>query len=69
MQASAGGYGDPLERDVHAVVEDVEQEKMSVDYVRREYGVVIDPDTLQLDPRASDELRAAMRAQRETSGE
>jgi N-methylhydantoinase B len=67
VQASAGGYGDPLERDVHAVLDDVEQEKMSVDHVRREYGVVIDPATLQVDLRASDELRTAMRIQREAS--
>ena len=44
IQAGGGGYGDPLDRDVNAVLEDVEQEKMSVEYVRREYGVVIDPD-------------------------
>ena len=67
VQAGGGGYGDPLDRDVNAVLEDVEQEKMTVDYVRREYGVVIDPDTLDLDPRGTEELRAHMRAQKAKS--
>ena len=49
---------------MNAVLEDVEQEKMSVEYVRREYGVVIDRETLNLDPRGTDELRARMRAER-----
>ena len=62
-QAGGGGYGDPLDRQVHAVLEDVEQEKMSVDYVRREYGVVMDPVTLQPDLKATEELRARMRMQ------
>ena len=62
-QAGGGGYGDPLDRQVHAVLADVEQEKMSVDYVRREYGVVIDPVTLQPDLKATEELRARMRMQ------
>ncbi len=62
-QAGGGGYGDPLDRQVHAVLADVEQEKMSVDYVRREYGVVIDPVTLQPDLKATEALRAHMRMQ------
>jgi N-methylhydantoinase B len=69
IQAGGGGYGDPLDRDVNAVLEDVEQEKMTVEYVRREYGVVIDPETLNLDPRGTEELRARMRAERSTSGD
>ena len=69
VQAGGGGFGDPLDRDVNAVMEDVEQEKLSVEYVRREYGVVIDPETLRVDPRATDELRAGMRSQRGKDGE
>ena len=62
VQAGAGGYGDPLERDMYAVADDVEQEKLSVDYVRREYGVVMDPKTLALDVSATEKLRAEMGA-------
>jgi len=62
VQAGAGGYGNPLERDIHAVADDVEQEKLSVEYVRREYGVVMDPKTLLLDVTATEKLRAEMAA-------
>ena len=62
VQAGAGGYGDPLDRDPHAVLEDVRQEKLTIDYVRREYGVVIDPETADLDLAATERLRVEMRA-------
>jgi N-methylhydantoinase B len=62
VQAGGGGYGDPLERDVHAVLEDVQQEKQTPDYARREYGVVIDPQSLELDTKATEQLRASMKA-------
>jgi N-methylhydantoinase B len=61
IQAGGGGYGDPLDRDVYAVLEDVQQEKLSVDHVRQEYGVVINPDGLKLDLTATEALRAEMR--------
>ena len=61
IQAGGGGFGDPLDRDVYAVLDDVQQEKLSVDHVRREYGVVIDPDRLELDLDATELLRAEMR--------
>ena len=61
IQAGGGGYGDPLDRDVYAVLDDVEQEKLTVEYARREHGVVIDPDTLALDLIATEKLRADMR--------
>jgi N-methylhydantoinase B len=55
--AGAGGYGNPLERDPERVAEDVREEKLSLDYVRREYGVVIDPQTLAVDITATTALR------------
>jgi N-methylhydantoinase B len=61
IQAGAGGYGDPLDRDADAVLEDVRQEKLTLDCVRREYGVVVRPDTLELDQEATEELRGRMR--------
>ena len=47
--AASGGYGDPLERDPNAVLEDVRQEKMSVRHAFTAYGVAISAETLQLD--------------------
>ena len=60
--AGGGGWGDPLERDPTLVQQDVWNEKLSVDYVRREYGVVIDPDSLQIDYEATSKLRKGLRA-------
>ena len=57
IQPGAGGYGNPLERDPHAVYEDVLDEKLSIEYVKREYGVVIDPDNMSLDLHATRGLR------------
>ena len=68
IQAGAGGYGDSLDRDLDAIMNDVLEGKLTVPYVREEYGVVIDPDTLVLDARATDELRAKMRRERENGG-
>ena len=61
IQAGGGGYGDPLKRDVYAVLDDVQQEKLSAAHVRTEYGVVIDQDTLELDLAATEALRGEMR--------
>ena len=60
--SNANDLGVPLERDMYAVADDVEQEKLSVDYVRREYGVVVDPKTSALDVSATEKLRAEMSA-------
>ena len=57
-----GGAGDPFERAPDAVRHDVVNCKVSVDAARIEYGVVIDPDTLEID---SDATRAA-RSTRDT---
>jgi N-methylhydantoinase B len=48
QQSGAGGYGDPLERDPARVLDDVLDEYVSVDAARREYGVVIVGDGLDL---------------------
>ncbi|PKB72948.1 MAG: hypothetical protein BZY75_04580 [SAR202 cluster bacterium Io17-Chloro-G7] len=61
IQAGGGGYGDPLIRDVYAVHDDVQQEKLSVDHARHEYGVVVDPESLELDAAATEVLREEMK--------
>jgi N-methylhydantoinase B len=57
LTAGAGGWGKPLERDPEAVARDVWNGKLSVDYARRAYGVVLTPD-YHVDVEATAALRA-----------
>lgn len=61
IQASGGGYGDPFERDLASVLDDVRQEKLTPAHAREEYGVIVDPVTLELDRAGSEALRADRR--------
>jgi N-methylhydantoinase B len=63
----AGGYGNPLERDPHAVAEDVRQEKISPAKAREIYGVVLHAPEQALDIEATRTLRATL-AGRSASG-
>ena len=60
-----GGWGHPLDRDPHAVLDDVWDEYVSIEAARDEYGVVITGAladmTLALDEGATDSLRAERR--------
>ena len=58
-QAGGGGWGDPLRRHPAQVVDDVRNDKVSVDRARTEYGVVLNAETLEVDEAATKELRAA----------
>ena len=53
-----GGYGDPFERDMAKVADDVKNGLVSVEAAGIEYGVVVDPATLVADEAASAKLRA-----------
>jgi N-methylhydantoinase B len=53
----AGGYGDPLERDRELLLEDVRDGKVSVESALDDYKVVIDPQALQVDEKATRKLR------------
>jgi N-methylhydantoinase B len=57
-----GGWGDPLERDPEAVREDVLDEYVSPEGARRDYGVVIDTRTGEVDREATRKLRQQMAA-------
>jgi len=57
----AGGFGDPFERDVERIRQDVWNEVVSFEGARRDYGVVIDPVTLEIDHEATNRLRKAQR--------
>ncbi len=45
----SGGHGDPWERDPEKVLEDVLDEKLTVEQAREQYGVVIHPERLTLE--------------------
>jgi len=62
--AGGGGWGDPLERDVDKVRTDVVRELVSADKARADYGVVLDPDTGEVDVEATRTLRAELRQRR-----
>ncbi|HEY7438956.1 MAG TPA: hydantoinase B/oxoprolinase family protein [Acidimicrobiia bacterium] len=61
-----GGWGDPLDRDPQAVLDDVLDEYVSVEGARRDYGVVLTGSledlTLALDTDATKRLRASLRS-------
>ena len=59
LTASGGGYGDPFERDVEKVLEDVTLGLVSLERAEKVYGVAIDPATLTVDAKATEALRAA----------
>ncbi len=67
--AGGGGYGNPLERDPRAVLEDVIDDFVSIEAARNEYGVVIeavDPDIL--DFRIDEKATAAVRLEMSQNG-
>lgn len=55
------GVGDPLERDIEAVKKDVRNEIVSLESARNDYGVVIDPVTMELDVEETNKLRSEMK--------
>jgi len=55
--SGGGGFGDPKLRPVDKVLEDVENELISIEVARREYGVAINPDTLQVNVEETGRLR------------
>ncbi len=62
VSAGGGGYGDPLERDPRAVLEDVRQEKVTRQAARNIYGVVVSDDEAAIDEAATRTLRSRLRA-------
>jgi N-methylhydantoinase B len=60
QQSGAGGYGPPWERDPRAVRADVVEDYVSLEGARRDYGVILDPDSLAVDEARTAAARAAM---------
>ena len=64
VQPGAGGLGDPFERNPERVLADVQNEKVSLEGARRDYGVVIDPVSWKVDVQETARLRSAGREAR-----
>jgi N-methylhydantoinase B len=59
--AGAGGWGDPLERDIAAVLRDVRNELLSPAKAADDYGVVVDTALWTVDEKATAVRRAEIR--------
>jgi N-methylhydantoinase B len=57
-----GGYGDPLDRPVAEVLDDVLDGFCTVEHARSAYGVIVDPVAETFDEAATTALRARMRS-------
>jgi N-methylhydantoinase B len=57
--AGGGGYGPPREREEEMILEDVKNGYVSIGQALRDYRVVIDPETLDLDEEKTRTLRAS----------
>lgn len=64
LTAGAGGWGDPLERDLDAVRLDVLRGFVSAKKARTSYGVIVTPEARSVDLDATSALRHKMRAER-----
>ncbi len=56
--AGGGGWGHPYERDPSLVADDVRKDLVTIDQARDIYGVVVKPETLDIDIEATRRLRA-----------
>jgi len=59
-----GGYGDPLERDPNLVLKDVVNGLVSLDSAKNDYGVLIKPNTMEIDLEETQKLRKKMKTMR-----
>jgi N-methylhydantoinase B len=57
LTPGGGGFGDPRTRDAARVAADVVDGYISIEQARHAYGVVVDPETLAVDERATAERR------------
>ena len=60
-----GGFGSPLEHPVDRVRHDVVQGYVSLEAAKDLYGVVLDPEMLEVDVAATEHLRTTMAASNE----
>ena len=63
--SGGGGFGDSLRRPVNLVLKDVENELLSPEFAANAYGVVVNPATMKVDEKVTEERRRILAAQRE----
>jgi len=61
MTAGGGGWGDPLEREPERVKNDVVEGLVSLGAAEQQYGVVLDPLTLEIDHKLTERRRKELR--------
>ena len=66
--AGGGGYGDVLERDAEAVMDDIKNDLISHWTAQNVYRVAYDSDTLIVDHEETEQLRQAFREERKELG-
>jgi N-methylhydantoinase B len=57
-----GGVGDPLDREVEKVRSDVINEYISIQAAKDTYGVIIDPESFDVDHEPTKALRAKLKS-------
>jgi N-methylhydantoinase B len=62
-----GGWGNPLDRDAELVSFDVAEGLVSIVAAKNSYGVVLDPNTFNVDVAATGSQRSKMRATQQTA--
>jgi len=62
--AGGGGWGDPLDREAERVCDDVRDELISLERACAVYGVVLDPETLELQEAETEARRRELRGQK-----
>lgn len=60
-RSGGGGYGDPLDRKPELVRKNVINRRVSLESARKIYGVIIDPSTLQVDEKKTEQKRNRIR--------
>lgn len=61
LTPGGGGFGDPLDRDVEQVKEDVRNEFVSLESARKDYGVVFKNASFEVDREKTAELRKQLK--------
>lgn len=64
VTAGGGGWGDPLDRDPEKVRWDYLEEYISLETAREEYGVILNPNPLEIDKEGTERLRKRLRQER-----
>ncbi len=67
ISAGGGGYGDPLTRSPEAVLKDILEERITTDYARDVYGVILCKTAPRVDLEATTTMRRGLLARRAAS--